>query len=394
MLRSIQIKNFKAIADSGRIQLNPLTVFVGHNGTGKSSVLEALEFFHRYVHGGVDEAIAPWYDIDHILWQGHDRKKPVKGDSFYPHPLQILLTGREKRTWRADVRIGRLAEDADGYKAKMIAAKFEGFLMDRTGLWRREFGKPPTCKMAGEEEREDQFPSHGQSILLGLPHGAARWMFLNLDPLAIGQPKVRRGSGADLKLIRSGSNLSAFLLSFLDKDPKGFDSMIDSLRHILPYVADLRGEVVRDMVESRSLLRLTEGFANNRYAHLPGWVLSGGTLRLLAILAALRHPEAPEVLCIEELENGLDPRAIGFLVDEIRYAIQKEGRQVIATTHSPYLLDKLSLSHIVTVEREGGGPPIFRRPSENEHLKQWAERFAPGSLYTMGLYRKREGDGK
>ncbi|MCX6880547.1 MAG: hypothetical protein NTW21_43090 [Verrucomicrobia bacterium] len=88
---------------------------------------------------------------------------------------------------------------------------------------------------------------------------------------------------------RSGTNLSVFLLSFLEMDPDGFEFLIDSLRHILPYVRDLRAEVVRDMVESRSLLRLTEDFSN-RHAHLPGWVLSGSTLRLLAILAALRHP--------------------------------------------------------------------------------------------------------
>lgn len=43
----------------------------------------------------------------------------------------------------------------------------------------------------------------------------------------------------------------------------------------------------------------------------------------------------PEILCIEEIENGLDPRAIGLLVEEIRYAIKEEERQLLATTHSP-----------------------------------------------------------
>lgn len=393
MLRSIQIKNFKAIADSGRIELTPLTVFVGHNGTGKSSVLEALEFFHRYVQLGIDEAIEPWYDIDHILWQGHDRENSDDDGTFYPHPLGISLTGCTKRNWRADVRLGRLRKDSKTHKARTIAPELEGFEMDLTGLWRRKFGEPATRRLAGQKEAENLPLVSGQSVLADAPLGLNHWMFLNLDPLAIGQPRVRRGSGHDTTLNRTGANLSAFLLSFLEIDPEGFESMIDSLRYILPYVADLRAESVRDMVESRSLLRMTEGFGE-RHAHLPGWVLSGGTLRLLAILAALRHPEAPEVLCIEELENGLDPRSIGFLVEEIRYAIQEEGRQVIATTHSPYLLDKLSLSHIVTVEREGGGPPVFRRPAESEHLKQWAARFAPGSLYTMGMYRKREGGEK
>lgn len=387
MLRTIRIKNFKAISDSGRIDLTPLTVFVGHNGSGKSSVLEALEFFHRYVRWGIDEALEPWYDLDHILWQGRDRARPAKGDEFYPHPLEVALTGKRDRNWRADLRIGRLAEDTKSHKARTIAPKFEACLMDKTGLWRREFGKPSTRRVAGQKVDEELALVSGQSVLADAPLGLDRWMFLNLDPLAIGRPRIRRTGATSDSLSRTGATLSAFLLSFLERDPQGFDAMIDSLRYILPYVSDLRAEVVKDMVESRSLLRMTENFGA-KHAHLPGWVLSGGTLRLLAILAALRHPNAPEVLCIEELENGLDPRAIGFLVEEVRYAIQEEGRQVITTTHSPYLLDKLSLSHIVTVERENGGPPVFRRPTENEHLKEWSERFAPGSLYTMGMYRK------
>jgi predicted ATPase len=114
-------------------------------------------------------------------------------------------------------------------------------------------------------------------------------------------------------------------------------------------------------------------------------------LRLLALLAALRHPEGPSVLFIEELENGLDPRAIGFVIDEIRSAVTSGNKQVILTTHAPYLLDKLSLQHIVTVERPGGGAPVFRRPAQEEELRNWAETFAPGSLYSMGMLRSKTG---
>lgn len=170
--------------------------------------------------------------------------------------------------------------------------------------------------------------------------------------------------------------------------------MLDALRYILPYAADVRPEVIRDLVESRSLFRLTESFSGEHHAHLPGWVLSGGTLRLLALLAALRHPRGPEVLVVDELENGLDPRAIGFVVEEIREAVESGGKQVIATTHSPYLLDKLTLAHVVTVERTPAGPPVFRRPDEDAELTKWAERFAPGALYTMGLFRGGKGGAK
>jgi predicted ATPase len=115
---------------------------------------------------------------------------------------------------------------------------------------------------------------------------------------------------------------------------------------------------------------------------LGGWLLSQGTLRIVALLAVLRHPRPFSVVFIEELENGLDPRAIHLIVEEIHTFIEAGG-QVVATTHSPYLLDLLDLSQIIVVERSPSGAPTFKRPSLRK-LKAWSEKFAPGRLYTMG----------
>lgn len=115
---------------------------------------------------------------------------------------------------------------------------------------------------------------------------------------------------------------------------------------------------------------------------MPDWLLSTGTLRVVALLACLRHPQPPPVLVVEEIENGLDPRTIHLVVEEIQAAIAHGKTQVIFTTHSPYLLDLLDLSHIVVVERIEG-QPTFKRPDKKE-LAQWAKSFAPGRLYTMG----------
>jgi len=58
--------------------------------------------------------------------------------------------------------------------------------------------------------------------------------------------------------------------------------------------------------------------------------------------------------------------------------------QVILTTHSPYLLDLLTLEHLVLVERDRDGAPRFRRPADDDVLATWANNFSPGKLYTMG----------
>jgi predicted ATPase len=113
-------------------------------------------------------------------------------------------------------------------------------------------------------------------------------------------------------------------------------------------------------------------------------MLSTGTLRLLALLALLRHPSPPPLIVVEEIENGLDPRSIHLIVEEIRNVVLDGVTQVILTTHSPYLLDLLMLEHLVLVERDSKGHPRFLRPADNENLQRWAADFAPGKLYTMG----------
>jgi predicted ATPase len=131
------------------------------------------------------------------------------------------------------------------------------------------------------------------------------------------------------------------------------------------------------MIERLVYLEMTED-----EFRVPGWLLSTGTLRILALLACLRHPDPPPLLVVEEIENGLDPRTIQLLVEEFRAAIHARKTQIIVTTHSPYLLDLLDLSHIVVVERVDG-EPVFSRP-DKERLREWSKSFAPGRLYTMG----------
>ena len=145
----------------------------------------------------------------------------------------------------------------------------------------------------------------------------------------------------------------------------------------MPYSQDLQVEFTSELQRS-VYLQLTEGKFK-----VPGWLLSTGTLRIVALLALLRHPEPPPLIVIEEIENGLDPNSVHLIIEEIRNAVESGRTQIIMTTHSPYLLDLLTLSHVVLVERING-QPTFTRPGDQEVLQQWAKRFGLGDLYTMG----------
>ena len=59
-LRSFRVENFKAIRDSGQIRFGWLTVLIGNNGSGKSSLIEGLESFRDIVIEGLDFAMRRW----------------------------------------------------------------------------------------------------------------------------------------------------------------------------------------------------------------------------------------------------------------------------------------------------------------------------------------------
>lgn len=65
-LQSVRVRNFKAIVDSKSIKLGALTVFIGNNGSGKSSLIEALETYQAIVNYGLDVAMQRWMGIEHV----------------------------------------------------------------------------------------------------------------------------------------------------------------------------------------------------------------------------------------------------------------------------------------------------------------------------------------
>jgi predicted ATPase len=196
----------------------------------------------------------------------------------------------------------------------------------------------------------------------------------------MGQPTPQQRATSSVRLARDGSNIAEYLNEMRNLDLDAFNGLLDAVRFVLPYAADIQPSLTSELERAFYLKMKEEHF------EIPGWLLSTGTLRVVALLACLRHPKPPRLLVIEEIENGLDPRTLHLVVEEIRAALSRAKTQVILTTHSPFFLDLLDLSHLVVVEREDG-QPVFRRPSAKQ-LGKWAKDFAPGSLYTMGRLTK------
>ena len=402
-LKSFRVKNFKAIRDSGVVKFTPLTVLIGDNGSGKSSLVDGLQTYHRIVTDGLDEAMQMWRGFEYVHNPPLHNGGLTRGDSQEIAPIEFELSGLYfsplfktdfgPPIYRTVMKVNKNPDSELIFIQKEMVRYRNHKVLQRNSTGaiqyvndRMEFGIRPGDAIisqggiyyyaSGLEEDElfDDIKGYGIKF---------DWQFIKLNPWLMGEPQQIKRTGGPIRLRSDGSNIAEFLNDIRARDEDAFDGILETMQYVLPQMQDLR-PVLSDVLGHQMHLQLTE-----RDNPVMGWLLSTGTLRILALLALFRHPEPPPLIIIEELENGLDPRSVQLIVEEIRRVTESGRSQIILTSHSPYLLDLFDLSHIVLVERRDGAP-TFTRPDECRDLDRWKERFGPGRLMSSGRLRNRE----
>src|SRR5713101_1814722 len=90
-LASFRLENVKVVRDSGTVRFGPLTVFIGNNGSGKSSLVEGLETFRDIVVDGLDAAMSRWRGFEHV-WNNAVKHAPLHPDdprAGHGHPMRF-----------------------------------------------------------------------------------------------------------------------------------------------------------------------------------------------------------------------------------------------------------------------------------------------------------------
>ncbi|WP_367161455.1 AAA family ATPase [Fischerella sp.] len=114
---------------------------------------------------------------------------------------------------------------------------------------------------------------------------------------------------------------------------------------------------------------------------------SDGTLKLLAYLILLNDPNPPQLLCIEEPENGLHHRLLEPLSEELLAYSQRA--QVFVSTHSPFFVNTIKdPKYLWIFQRENNGYATVTRADEIPDAKDFIESQAGlGDLWSEGYLR-------
>jgi len=365
-LQSIAVENFKSLQKSGSIRLKPLTAIIGSNGSGKSSLLEAVETYCKIVLGGLDAALEDWSSFEHIRHKSvqHAMTGAAAADPSRQYkPMRFTLVfKREKLPLRLEMAVNSRDQGNRVY------------IQDE----RVTLGKDIRARQAGVFPEGRSMLALDQSI--GHVAEALRNIsFLRLNPVQIGALQPTRRSGGRIRLAADGANVAEYLIDLRKRSASANEEITLAMRYVLPYASEVQPKMLDAGVIQRGYLQLLE-----KNYEIPGWLMSTGSLRALPLIAILLDPDPPPLIFIEEIENGLDPRTIGLIVDLLKAATSSGRTQIVTTTHSPYLLDQLDLDDVLLCERKDKGP-AFSWPADREELTNWRQRFMPGRLYTMNV---------
>ncbi|MDR2115437.1 MAG: ATP-binding protein [Planctomycetaceae bacterium] len=379
MIKKITIKNFKAI-QSATIKLTDLSVFIGNNGSGKSSVIEALQTLQEILLRGVSAAFQDrWYGFEYIYNTSNTK---ITGKKLFENDIEIILQGKlGKNSFIYKVGFNTIP-NGDLYVVTNESLKNGNktvFEKKITNMQRNN-GVIISTLSDNQFHTSLQLSETKESFGIDFRNYILSWQFLTLEPERMYFPTQRNYSTQMVRMKKSGENLADFFRRLLDRLELS-DLIFDKLHYVLPDLDYVGGEEV----DVQKLIYLFFKEKKNE-RRIPSWLFSSGTLRILAMLSILNCETPPPIVFIEEVENGLDPRTLNLLVEEIRGMLPKH--QFIVTTHSPYFLDLVDLQHVVVAERNDCKTEFYR-PDDDEKLKMWKEKFSVGDLYTMNQLTKK-----
>ena len=400
--------------------LTPMSVVIGKNGAGKSSLFDAFGFLADCLKLGVEEACdAHGRDgFQHIRSQVTDA--PIEFEIYYreerqARPITYELAIDRDDTGRPYVSRERLRQRRKGQRH---GRPFSFLVMnDGEGVaWRGEaegrqvdeaqgtmsdlksFIDRIERRATGEESAETEIVELQDRRKLGIatlgalkqhPRISSFRQFVEGWYLSYFTPDAARSlplAGPQKHLNVHGDNLGN-VVQFMEREqPDRFKGILTRIAGRIPGIARIDTEQSPD---GRLLLRFNDkGFGDPFYAQQ----MSDGTLKVFAYLIMLEDPQPPPFICIEEPENGLYHKLLEVLAEELRQRAtgKKNAPQIFVTTHQPYFVDALKPDETWILEKRADGFAEICRASDNKVAGAMVNEGLPlgGLWYSDYLDRK------
>lgn len=413
MLRTFSLENFKSYRQA-TLPLDALTVLIGANASGKSNLIEGMRLLSWLAQGQKLSA------IQYAVQSGNQVIRGTIDDLIYQHQSRFgfrvrtsaevwdsLSMSIERRTDGLHINAETLTHDGANIPLYTLDQAATRNSTD-VGVAYNNFAKGPnkpriTCNDQSAIFTQLTSPasfakehSKSRKYIPPLAEDLERWLsamlFLNPTPAQM----RNYAFPSDALLQENGSNVSAVLFNLWGRDEQAHEPCYAANRAtLLNFIQSLPEQnIVRlsFLEEPRGgvLLCLTETFGNVEHDYHAG-LLSDGSLRVLALAAAMLSAAPGSLVVIEEIDNGIHPSRAQHLLQHVQSIASDRQLRVLISTHNPAMLDALpesALQDVVFCYRDpADGSSRLVRLAE---LPDYPELMAQGSLGDLLTSRRLE----
>lgn len=414
MLTAIKFHTFRSYQEA-RLPLSPLTVLIGANASGKSNAIEGMRLLAWLAQGQKLSAIQHAISQSNRVLRGRVEDLGYGQSEFFGlgcesnerdwNTLNVVLRRRADGLHIANEALYGLSESVPLYELKLPSRGQRSDVLVAYNNFKKGGRKPqilcsdqfaiftqlmsPASLFAQHKEAKETIPKKTSAY--------ARWLseMLFLDP----QPVQMRDYSfpGEKRLQGDGGNLSGVLCDLWGDDSQAKSERYRSQRAtILSFIQSLPEQNIADLSflkEPRGgvMVQLHETFGD-KPRKVDASLLSDGTLRVLAIAAAMLSADESSLVVIEEIDNGVHPSRARHLLTQIRDIAERRKLRVLLSTHNPALLDALPDSAIPDVvfcyrDPQNGASRLLRL-SDFVDYPELIAQGSLGQLATSGLLER------
>jgi len=390
---------------------------VGPNASGKTTFLDVIAFLGKLVSDGLDSAVTERaQQFRDLVWQHAGNSFELAVQAKVPETMRDSIFSSEYTDIRYEVMIGESENEYVILEEKVLFIKPR----NDTGTNQRSLfpylPDPPQTIMTRKGSRNakviinkkrggndnyysekvrDAGKSWAPSFRLGprksafgnLVDDAERfpvstwfreYLSTGVQSVMLNSVKLRQMSapGQGKGFATDGANLPWVIEDFKKSHPEQFKRWVMHLRTALPDIQDISTEVQPDTNHRYLKIKYAGGL------EVPSWVVSDGTLRMLALTLPAYLPDYFGVFLVEEPENGIHPRAVETVFQSLSSVYKA---QVMLATHSPIVLNMAALEDVLCFAKTSDGATDIVAGTEHPKLRDWQSSIELGTLLASGV---------
>ncbi|MCL1465050.1 AAA family ATPase [Argonema galeatum] len=355
MLEKVELHNFKSHRDTQLIlDSSRLHALVGQNSSGKTSVLQALHYLSRLANSSFANIFQDERAPQFITTIGRDNMS-VTASGFWGY--------KDRKDWEACYQ------------------------------WQQSVNPPWFPTTSWKVDRRDEGNLEGWLSSLNeasYPIPQSLRYAVHLKLVATNLAKAAYSDAITPRVEFDGSGLAPTLDYLRDEAPDKFQSLQEMLQRIVPGVRKVgvrRAKVTVNRQrsievdgksisyeESQEMAGQEVVLDMNAGDRIPAHAISEGTMLALGLLTVLMNPNQPNLVLLDDVEQGLHPKAQRELITVFKEIIKANNNlQIIFSTHSPYIVDELTPSQVHVLSNNNSGFTRGKRLDEHPDV-EWAKQ--------------------